>query len=621
MENKTVQSNNSPAQPGEELLDNNAQSVGIVEKKSIRLFDHENKLKLENGTFLGPIDVAYETYGQLNANCDNAILITHALTGDAHIAGRHKKTDRKPGWWENMVGPGKAFDTDKYFIICSNSLGGCMGTTGPGSIDPETSKPYGLNFPIITIGDMVDVLAKLLEYLGIDKLLAIAGGSMGGMEVLDFAIRYPDKTSAALTIASTGRLSAQSIAFDAVGRNAILRDKNFQNGNYYNSGSQPDGGLSVARMIGHITYLSEEAMHAKFGRRLQNAQDYQYAFEKEFSVESYLDYQGSIFVDRFDANTYLYLTKAMDYFDLGRRYGSLAEAMSKTKCRFLVISFDSDWLFTPGQSQDITNALIQAEKNVTYANITCPFGHDSFLLETDCQGRLITGFLNQTQKQIIAPEKNQNNTSSSHQHRFGDSIFKGKRLDHHMISDLIKPDSKVLDLGCGDGKLLKLLKKTKNTQGVGFTLSQEDLCLCAADGLDVLQYDLHDNLHIFADNSFDYVVLSHTLQVINHIPETLNELLRIGQKVIVSFPNFAYWQSRLQLLFKGKAPVWGALPDSWFDKTAVNYLSISDFETFIENQLHAKLIKRIPFSSRLGRPINILPNLLANEAIFVITKK
>jgi len=618
-------------QPGESDREQ-GKSVGIVESHRVRLLDGDQKLKLENGSSLGPIDVTYETYGRLNEQRDNAILITHALSGDAHVAGRHKPEDPKPGWWDNMVGPGKGFDTDNYFIICSNCLGGCMGTTGPSSINPETNQPYGLDFPMITISDMVDVQKHLIDHLGIDKLLAVAGGSMGGMQVLDWAIRYPDRVAGVIPIATTARLSAQGIAFDAVGRNAIIRDENFKGGTYYVGGKYPSGGLAVARMVGHITYLSEEGMHRKFGRRLQHAADYKFDFNSEFSVETYLDHQGTIFVDRFDANTYLYFSKAMDYFDLPRQYGSLIQAMAKTRSRFLVISFDSDWLFPPRQSKKIVNALLLANKDVTYCNINCPFGHDSFLLETEVQGRLLRGFLEQTQSQLrnppgrtvaafSLPEPEVSEAVGDQSSPAKGSIFAGKRVDHRQIERLIEPDSTVLDLGSGDGELLRRLEEQKNIHGLGITLREQDILKCVERGISVLQYNLDTSLDVFADKSYDYVVLSQTLQVIQKPQTVLREMLRIGRHAIVSFPNFAYWRSRLQLMFKGKVPTYAALPYTWYDKpeeAAVNYLSISGFEYFILHELKARLSKRIFFSSRSGHKVKLLPNFFANEAIFVI---
>ncbi len=618
-------------QPGEEILTGDANSVGLVETQYVRLFTAENKMPLESGASLGPVDVAYETYGQLNEKKDNAILITHALSGDAHVAGRHKPDDRKPGWWDLMIGPGKPFDTNKYFIVCSNNLGGCMGTTGPSSINPETGKPYGLHFPIITISDMVDLQKHLIDHLGIKRLLAVAGGSMGGMATLDWAIRYPDRIAGAIPVATTARLSAQSIAFNAVGRNAILHDKYFQQGDYYQTGNFPNDGLAVARMVGHITYLSQEAMHAKFGRRLQHRENYQYDMVQEFSVESYLDYQGSRFVDRFDANTYVYFSKAMDYFDLDRQYHGLTNAMQKVQSRFLVISFSSDWLFPPRQSHEIVDALIAAEKNVTYCNIECPYGHDSFLLETKIQGGLISGFLSQLHhrerggKAMALPPVKQDPAEPpikpQTKLRFNTpgSIFAGYRVDYREIARLIAPDSSVLDLGSGDGELLALLEQEKNIYGMGVTLGELDIVTSVKRGVSVVQYDLSRCLSKFRTQRFEYVVLSQALQVIRQPEMVLRELMRIGRKVIVSFPNFAYWRGRLQIMFRGRAPVWKALPYSWYNKPeeSVNYMSISDFEDFLRDTLHARLIKRIAFNSRSGYVIRFMPNFIADEVIFV----
>ncbi|HBH17843.1 MAG TPA: homoserine O-acetyltransferase, partial [Cyanobacteria bacterium UBA9579] len=373
----------------EHNLANQNDSVGIVETK---YFNFEEKIKLENGLEFGPITVAYETYGKLNEAKDNAILVLHALSGDAHAAGYHSSEDKHSGWWDDMIGPGKAFDTDKYFIICSNILGGCKGTTGPASVNPETGKPYGLTFPMITLEDMVKVQKKLVDYLGIESLLSIAGGSMGGMQAMEWAINYPEMVRSAIIIASTSRLSAQGIAFNEVGRNAIISDPNWKDGNYYDS-ELPARGLAIARMIGHITYLSEESMHQKFGRKLQNKTELDFNFDINFQVESYLRYQGKSFVDRFDANSYLYITKAMDYFDIPQKYGSLAKAFEKCKAKFLVISFSSDWLFPPKQSKDIVKALMRIDKEVTYCDIESPYGHDAFLLEYKQQAKMVKGFL------------------------------------------------------------------------------------------------------------------------------------------------------------------------------------------------------------------------------------
>lgn len=363
-------------------------SVGIVETK---YYNINEKIKLECGIEFGPITIAYETYGKLNAEKNNAILVHHALSGDAHAAGFNSPEETKPGWWDDMIGPNKAFDTNKYFVVSTNFLGGCKGTTGPSSINPETGKPYGLTFPVITIEDMVKVQKKLIEHFEIKKLV-VAGGSMGGMQAMEWAINYPEMVKSIIVIASTSRISAQGIAFNEVGRNAIISDPNWNGGNYYD-GEAPVRGLSIARMIGHITYLSEESMHEKFGRRLQNKPTLGYNFDVNFQVESYLRYQGMSFVDRFDANSYLYITKAMDYFDLFQKYGSLSKAFSKTKAKFLVIAFNSDWLFTPSQSKEIVKALMKKDKEVTYCELDTPYGHDAFLLEHEQQTKIITSFL------------------------------------------------------------------------------------------------------------------------------------------------------------------------------------------------------------------------------------
>jgi homoserine O-acetyltransferase len=330
----------------------------------------EEPVKLECGVDFGPVTVAYETYGTLNDDKSNAILILHALTGDANAAG----------WWHLLVGPGKVFDADKYFIICSNVLGGCKGTTGPSSINPATGKPYGLDFPVITIEDMVKVQKKLIEYLGIERLLSVAGGSMGGMQAMQWGITYPESVKSVIAIASTARLSAQGIAFNAVGRNAIMSD--------------PEKGLSIARMLAHVTYLCEESMHNKFGRKLQDKAKPDFSLEDiDFQVESYLQHQGRTFVDRFDAHSYLYITKATDYFDIVSKYSSIEQAFERTDAKFLVISFTSDWLFPTWQSKEIVNALMKSGKEVSFCEIESPHGHDAFLLKSEAQERILAGFL------------------------------------------------------------------------------------------------------------------------------------------------------------------------------------------------------------------------------------
>ncbi|OHD68963.1 MAG: homoserine O-acetyltransferase [Spirochaetes bacterium RBG_16_49_21] len=350
------------------------------------------RFAFRSGRILGPVTLAYETYGTLNNKKNNAILIAHALSGSAHAAGFHTEHDQYPGWWDLYIGPGKPFDTERYFIISSNVIGGCSGSTGPSSINPETGKPFGLDFPMVTIQDMVNAQLQLLQHLGIEKLLSIAGGSMGGMQAVKWAIAYPGMVNSVIAIATSASLSAQGIALNEVGRQAIMNDPNWNNGNYYGS-KGPDAGLSLARMIGHITYLSETHMHEKFGRRFQEEDLSTSSFKNAFMVESYLHYQGDKFVDRFDANSYLYISKAIDYFDLKKDYGNLHDAFADVSANFLVISFTSDWLYPSAQSKEIVQALRANGKNVMYTDIETDMGHDTFLIDYEPLKKNISNFL------------------------------------------------------------------------------------------------------------------------------------------------------------------------------------------------------------------------------------
>lgn len=367
-------------------------SVGLVERLYFT-FAETGPMPLDSGESLGPVTLAYETYGRLNHDRSNAVLIVHALSGDAHAAGYHSLEQPNPGWWDDCIGPGKAFDTNKYFVICSNVIGGCQGSTGPGSPNPATGQPYGLGFPVITIGDMVRAQSHLLDYLGIDRLLAVAGGSMGGMQVLQWAVTYPERVCAALPLATTARHSPMLIAFSEVGRQAIYADPNWNGGDYYGR-TRPNAGLAVARMVGHITYLSDESMQHKFGRRLQEREHFGYDFETDFAIEGYLRYNGNRFTERFDANSYLYITKAMDYFDLSDDYGSLSNAFaSSTDVTYLVVSFTSDWLYPAYHAKELVSALTAVGADVTYCNLKSTWGHDAFLLEVETMTGLISDFL------------------------------------------------------------------------------------------------------------------------------------------------------------------------------------------------------------------------------------
>ncbi|MCB9850641.1 MAG: homoserine O-acetyltransferase, partial [Phycisphaerales bacterium] len=556
---------------------------------------------------LGPITVTYETYGKLSDARDNAVFICHALTGDAHAAGFHDASTKRPGWWEIMIGPGKPIDTDRYFVICANVLGGCRGTTGPSSVNPETGETWGLDFPVVTIGDMVKVHKRLTEHLGIERLLAVVGGSMGGMQVLDWAVRYPQSVAGAIAIATTPRLSAQSIAFDAIGRTAILSDPNFNAGRYAEDGG-PAEGLAIARMIGHITYLSEQGMHEKFGRQLRHADRYRYDFSHEFSVETYLNHQGRAFVERFDANSYLYVTKAMDYFDLTAQRGSLADALRDVSARFLLVSFKSDWLFTPAQSRQVVDGLLANQKRVTYCDIDSQYGHDAFLLEPERLGRLIRGHLEgvqhreQTGKsrlgQFVTPFTEESQTRQRH--------------DHDCIASWIEPQTRVLDLGCGDGALLHRLRVSKQVRGLGIERDESAVLDCVDRGITVVHGELEEELAKFPDNVFDVVILSQTLQSLDAPEKVLREMLRVGRECIVSFSNGAYWQRRITLVGGRVAPLGGAT--SWHAGPLERGLSLKDFlERCADDGLRVDRVAALKAES--GRPVRWGANLRAAEAV------
>lgn len=349
-------------------------------------------LRLDGGVLLSPVEIAYETYGTLAADGGNAILICHALTGDQHVASTHPITG-KPGWWTRMIGPGKPIDPARHFIVCANVLGSCMGSSGPATVNPATGAPWGMSFPVITIRDMVRAQAMLLDHLGVQRLKAVVGGSMGGMQALSWPATFPDRVEAAVVIASTARHSAQNIAFHEVGRQAVMADPRWNGGAYY-EGEPPASGLAVARMAAHITYLSEEGLTEKFGRKLQAREAKTFGFDADFQVESYLRHQGLSFVDRFDANAYLYITRAMDYFDLAEEHGGvLANAFRDTKARFCLVSFDTDWLYPTRDSRSIVHALNAAGAPVSFVELSSPFGHDAFLLEAPELNRVVDGFL------------------------------------------------------------------------------------------------------------------------------------------------------------------------------------------------------------------------------------
>ncbi len=369
-----------------------ARSLGLVETQRVVLFTEDNPLVLDSGETLAPVEVAYETYGERTASDDNVVVICHALTGDANAAGHHGDPAH-PGWWDTLIGPGKPVDTNRLFVVSSNLLGGCQGTTGPSSINPATGAPYGLQFPLFTVSDLVKVQRALLAHLGITHILAAVGGSLGGMQVLQWALDYPDEVEHGIVVCATARLSAQNIAFSAVARAAIMNDPDFADGDYYATGKGPDHGLSVARMMAHITYLSEESMRQKFGRRIQDREEPRFDLGVDFQVESYLQHQGKVFLDRFDANSYLYLTRVMDYFDLFADPEVVRTRLAEVKTKFLVLSFDTDWRFDTSHSRGIVRTLTAHRVPVTFREISSPHGHDSFLLDVPEYHKTVAAYL------------------------------------------------------------------------------------------------------------------------------------------------------------------------------------------------------------------------------------
>ena len=600
-------------------------------------------LPLDCGITLLEVEVAYETYGALNADRTNAILVLHAFSGDAHAAGISPDTGQ-PGWWSSMIGPGLAFDTDRYFVISSNVLGGCRGTTGPGSFDPTTGERYAMRFPVITIGDMVRLQKMLIDHLGIERLLAVTGGSMGGMQALEWTVAYPDSVAAAIPIATTSRHSAQQIAFNEVGRQAIMADPDWNQGNYYDS-KPPGRGLAVARMIGHITYMSDASMREKFGRRLRDRDAFGFDFSADFEVESYLRYRGSQFVNRFDANSYLYITKAMDYFDLSANRGTLASAFERTRSRFLVLSFTSDWLYPTYQSLETMSALRSRNIDAAFCELTSNYGHDAFLLEAKEQTDMIVGFLDsakgadarrQTAKELASPLGRLNTApvlpefpnsvycdlqaakphpaaGRAEESAPADAVL--QRFDYAMIAEIVEPGSRVLDLGCGDGQLLAWLGEHKRVDARGVEIDPGKVRRAISRGVSVYQSDIEQGLADYPGAAFDFVILSHTLQEMRYPMRVLREMLRVGRHAIVTFPNFGHWTTRASHLLSGRSPNTKLFPYPWHDSPNLHFLTIHDFRVLCREQ--SWTIEREIFVKG-NREARLLPNLFAEVAVFSI---
>ena len=546
--------------------------VGIVEPKKIKLKLPEGGYRLESGGVLGEIEVQYEECGA-PLTSENAVFICHALTGDAHVAGICPGETKPSGWWEGMVGPGRAIDTDRYHVICANVLGGCSGTTGPMSINPATGRPYGSQFPQYTFSDAVDVYRMLLKELGVAKLAALVGGSFGGMQVMDWMTRCPDEMEKAVLIATSASLNTQALAFDVVGRNAITEDPLWNGGDYYDKGDGkgPKLGLAGARQLAHITYLSREHLQNKFQRELQatfvNAPEVERnerdrLFKTYFQIESYLDYQAKKFINRFDANSYLHITRSMDLFDAGARYGSLDAACARVKAKCLVVSLSGDVLFAEWQSRDITKALLRNGKDVSDCHLEIGTGHDAFLTHIDDLSKLVGGFLgcrrsNVTQKQ--------------------EQMYKE-------ISAMVAEGSRVVDIGCGDGTLLNVLAKTKRTKGDGVEIDVERFEEALADGNNIYWEDADEGLSLIPDGYYDTAIVSDTLQEVRNPRGLLHEALRLSDEAIVTFPNFAAYRIRLTLAFRGRLPVSKALPFEWYDTPNIHCITLKDFRRLCKRE-------------------------------------
>jgi homoserine O-acetyltransferase len=579
-----------------------------------RTWTSAEPLELESGGRLPEVTVCYETWGELDPNGENAVLVCHALSGDSHVT-RHEPDD-DPGWWELLVGPGKPIDTERYFVICSNVLGGCRGTTGPNFIDPASGRPYGAEFPVVTVGDMVEVQRRLLDHLGIRSLRAVVGGSLGGLQVLQWAVTHPERVRTSIVIAAAPRLSSQGIAFDVVGRNAIRHDPRFAGGQYYD-GPAPESGLALARMLAHITYLSDESMRAKFDPTRLQPRAVETGFESTFSVGSYLAYQGARFVERFDANSYVTLSTAMDLFDLGDSPETIRSSFEPATCRWLFLSFSSDWLFPASATRQMVDALVSQSKPVSACKIESAAGHDSFLLEDSMAlGGPMVGAAIADSPSGSAPR----DVSHASQVEEPTSIFYANRLDYELILRLMPDGASVVDFGCGNGELLAILRDRGHAPLLGIDRDLEDVAGCIVRGLDAIHVNLNDGIGALPDDSFDVALLSQTLQSIVDVAGVLRELVRVGRRGIVSFPNFAFRPLREMFLQEGRLPKEdGLYAYEWHDTPNRRFPSIVDFQELCAD-LDIRILDAVYVDSRAGKEIVDNPNLHADIAVVALAR-
>lgn len=588
-------------------------SLGPILEQDAHIDFGPEGFKLENGETLPALDIRYETYGSLNEEANNVIWICSPLTADAHVAGYHSEDDKHVGWWDVLIGKGKAIDTDRFFVVCSNILGGCKGTTGPASINPKTQKPYGSSFPKISIGDMVNVQKVLAEHLQIKHIFAVIGGSMGGFQAMKWGIYFPDFVDRLVIIASSPRFSSQALGFEIVARDVITQDPNFNGGDYYDN-EGPKIGLANARKLAHITYLSAEGMEQKFKRAAAKeahskaTQAYATPFDMNIPLESYLRYQGAKFVERFDANSYLRIAHATDIFDLESEYGSLENAFEKIQADILNINLSSDWLFPPDESRKITTAFLNTRKNITSLEYDTAFGHDGFLVEGNKLGKSIGRFLN------VSRDKSKTGNIST---IFSDGVAL------NLLQGFIHAKDRILDLGCGDGSLLATLKEQKQIQGIGIEKDEKGILSCIHKDVPVLQKDLDMGLSDFADNSFDLAILNKTLQEMRDPLGLLQEILRVSKYVAITFPNFGNWSIRSALMFRGRMPKSPELPYEWYNTPNIHLFTLRDFTRLCEKQ--GLKIEKMVFDNdgtfskiltKLG-----LKNLGAERVLAVISKK
>ena len=580
----------------------------------------EEGFVLASGDRLPEVEVAYETYGKLNLEKSNAVLICSPLTTDAHAAGYNEAYEREKdriGWWDDMIGPGKAIDTNKYFVIASNMLGGCKGTTGPLSKNPATGKPYGKSFPRITVQDIVAVQNLLVKQLGANTLEAVIGGSMGGMQALQWTVSFPKQVKKCICIAASARLSAQALGFEVIGRKLIVNDPNYYSGDYYQQIGKPHPGLKFARMIGHLTYLSAHGMDRKFGRK-QRVDENPSQFQTGFEVETYLEHQGESFVNRFDANSYLHITYAMDRFDLIKQCGSLEKAFEKSEAEFCLVALSSDWLFPTEQTKDLAKVLVNNKKITSMVELQSPYGHDAFLLEVENLSNVINGFLEKPTFALKKPVP-----SKSPQRMEGKDPYFSDEKDFEMLQSLIEPKAHILDIGCGDGSLIDKLYRLNGVTGIGIDIDLSSIVECLKKNVPVIQDNVDAGLSLIGDQQFDYAVLNQTLQVVRKPRLLLNEMLRVAKKGIVSFPNFAHWPNRAYLGSMGKMPKSPSLPFEWYNTPNIHLFSLRDFRLLCKNE-GIKIEKEVLIGPQRLSSLFLkmgFPNLGAETVIAKISKE